>query len=66
MEKTINIDAIQLFQAVYVIDKFIDKLNNKEHIIDTVMKKQIHEDIIKKYNFFMLDKETIYESKIVR
>lgn len=65
MEKSINIDATQLFQAVYVIDNFIDKLNNKEHIIDANMKKQIHEDIIKKYNFFMLDKETINKNKII-
>lgn len=65
MEKNINIEAIQLFQAVYVIDKFIDKLNNTKYTIDTNMKKQIHEDIIKKYNFLMLDEETKNRNKII-
>jgi|1048.fasta_scaffold192741_2 hypothetical protein len=66
MDKSINIDSAQLFQAVLVIDKFMNKLNSIHPIIDNSMKQQIYGDIIHKYNFWLLDEETIQKSKIVR
>lgn len=65
MDKIINIDSTQLFQAVFVIDKFMNKLNSIHPTIDNPKKTEIHNDIIHKYNFWLLDKKMIEQNKII-